>query len=188
MSPVAVATVVALSLSAATCPWWATATSADRPRAVARGARRSREALAAPLDAVLLLDLVDVAIAAGASVPGALAAVGEAIGGDQGEALTRGATGLLLGAPWQSAWAGAAPPLAAVVSVLEPSWTTGSAPGPALRGRADQLRRERRARARAAAGALGVHLVLPLGLCFLPAFVLLGLVPMILSLAGDLFG
>jgi pilus assembly protein TadC len=33
-----------------------------------------------------------------------------------------------------------------------------------------------------------VQLVLPLGLCFLPAFVLLGLVPMLLSLAGDLFG
>jgi pilus assembly protein TadC len=43
-------------------------------------------------------------------------------------------------------------------------------------------------RTRTAAGALGVQLVLPLGLCFLPAFVLLGLVPMILSLAGNLMG
>ena len=33
-----------------------------------------------------------------------------------------------------------------------------------------------------------MRLVLPLGLCFLPAFVLLGLVPMILSLAAGLFG
>lgn len=187
MSPVAVAMVVAVSVSAATAPWWwVSAGPVDRPRAVARVVRRS--APPTPVDAVLLLDLIDVAIAAGASVPRALAAVGEAVGGVQGDALTAGATALLLGAPWQSAWAGAAPPLAEAVSVLEPSWTTGSAPGPALRGRAGQIRRDRRTRSRAAAGALGVHLVLPLGLCFLPAFVLLGLVPMILSLAGDLFG
>ena len=73
--------------------------------------------------------------------------------------------------------------------MLEASWSTGSAPGPALRGRADQLRRDRRARTAAGRRARsGVRLVLPLGLCFLPAFVLLGLVPMLLSLAGDLLG
>jgi pilus assembly protein TadC len=140
------------------------------------------------VDVVLLLDLVDVAIATGASVPRALSAVGTAVGGPQGDALARGANALLLGAPWRLAWAGMDASLAEAVDVLEASWVTGSAPGPALRARADQLRRERRTRARAAAGTLGVQLVLPLGLCFLPAFVLLGLVPMVLSLAGDLFG
>ncbi|NUU16083.1 secretion system protein [Cellulomonas humilata] len=186
MTPLVLAVVVASAVGAATSPWWW-----GRARSRPTGARRVlRRATAgrppAPLDPVLLLDLIDVAIATGASVPRALAAVGAAVGGEQGDALARGATGLLLGSSWHSAWSGA--PVADVVDVLETSWTTGSAPGPALRGRADQLRRERRARTAAAAGSLGVQLVLPLGLCFLPAFVLLGLVPMLLSLAGDLLG
>jgi len=138
------------------------------------------------MDAVLLLDLMEVAIETGASVPRALTAVGRAVGGAQGHALAQGGTALLLGAAWSSAWSVEAP--ADVVAALETSWATGSAPGPALRGRADQLRRDRRTRTRTAAGSLGVRLVLPLGLCFLPAFVLLGLVPMLLSLAGDLLG
>lgn len=137
------------------------------------------------MDGVLVLDLLDVAIGTGVSLPRALSAVGAAVGGVQGEELSRGGSALLLGASWQSAWAGSA--LTDVVGALGPSWSTGTAPGPALRGRADQLRRDRRTRSRTAAGALGVRLVLPLGLCFLPAFVLLGLVPMLLSLAGDLF-
>lgn len=187
MTPVALAVVITLAIGAATGPWWWVSNfSVQRQASNAPLPRRSPGVAA--VDAVLLLDLLDVAVAAGASVPRALSAVGAAVGGAQGATLARGGTALLLGAPWQSAWAGAAAPLAEVVDVLEASWTTGSAPGPALRARAEQLRRDRRTRARTAAGALGVHLVLPLGLCFLPAFVLLGLVPMVLSLAGDLLG
>ena len=135
---------------------------------------------------MLLLDLLDVAIGTGAPLPRALSAVGAAVGGQQGDELARGGAALLLGASWQSAWAGTA--LSDVVGALEASWSTGTAPGPALRARADQLRRDRRTRSRTAAGALGVELVLLLGLCFLPVFILLGLVPMLLSLAGNLFG
>jgi len=176
-----VAVVVVLAVLGATSPWW----SSRRP---VRRARPDRQVTRpqVPLDVVLLLDLVDVALTTGASVPRALSAVGAAVGGDAGDSLARAGASLLLGASWRSAWAGTQ--VADVADVLEASWSTGSAPGPALRGRADQLRRERRVRARTAAGRLGVQLVLPLGLCFLPAFVLLGLVPMLLSLATGLFG
>ena len=188
---------VALAVLGATSPWWI------RPpvlRSVVGGA--SAVAPVVVCDPVLLLDLMDVALSTGASLPRALAAVGSAVGGDSGEGLTRASASLLLGSSWRSAWpnsgsrpwpgpgsgSGSAPGVADVADALEASWTTGSAPGPALRARADQLRRRRRARARSAAGVLGVRLVLPLGLCFLPAFVLLGLVPMVLSLAAGLFG
>lgn len=183
MTPAVLAVLVALSIGAATSPWWW-----HVPRTAPGGGARRRAAAVEPglVDSVLLLDLLDVAIGTGVALPRALSAVGAAVGGQQGDDLARGGSALLLGASWQSAWVGTA--LADVVGPLEASWSTGTAPGPALRGRADKLRRDRSTRTRAAAGALGVRLVLPLGLCFLPAFVLLGLVPMLLSLAGDLFG
>ena len=183
MTPAALAVLVALSWGAATSPWW---WSRVPPAARERARPPDVAVVTGLLEAVLLLDLLDVAIGTGAPLPRALSAVGEAVGGQQGDELARGGAALLLGASWQSAWAGSA--LSDVVGALEASWSTGTAPGPALRGRADQLRRDRRTRSRTAAGALGVQLVLPLGLCFLPAFILLGLVPMLLSLAGDLFG
>jgi tight adherence protein B len=44
------------------------------------------------------------------------------------------------------------------------------------------VRHARRSSARTAAARLGVRLVLPLGVCYLPAFVLVGLVPVLLAL------
>ncbi|NMM16126.1 MAG: secretion system protein [Cellulomonas sp.] len=152
------------------------------PRQVARADRRVRAA--ANRDVVLLLDLLDMAVTAGAGVPRALEAVGEAVGGADGERLTRVSVELLLGAPWSAAWAGTSDGLRPVAECLEAAWVHGAAPGPALRARAGVIRRDRRRAAREAAGRLGVHLVLPLGLCFLPAFVLLGLVPVMVSLAS----
>ena len=61
-------------------------------------------------------------------------------------------------------------------------------PGAALRAAAGTLRRERHVRALEAAARLGVRLVLPLGLCYLPAFVLVGLVPVIVSMAAGVLG
>jgi len=140
------------------------------------------------VDPVLLLDVVDAALVAGAPVPRALDVVGDAMGGEVGAALRRAGAALLLGASWSSAWARSPEGARHLADALESAWQSGVAPGLVLRARADQLRRERRTRTREAAARLGVHLVLPLGLCFLPAFVLLGLVPLVISLAGGLFG
>lgn len=163
-------------------PWWL-------HRDVRAPRRRDPATRAAvPVDGVLLLDLVDAALGAGASVPRSLEAVGTAVGGPDGHALAAAGAALVLGASWSAAWAGAPERVREVRDALEPAWVGGAAPGPALRSRAAAARRERRRRARTASGALGVHLVLPLGLCFLPAFVLLGLAPLVLGLAGDLVG
>jgi Flp pilus assembly protein TadB len=53
---------------------------------------------------------------------------------------------------------------------------------------ADDQRRRRRWSAEAAARRAGVHAVGPLVLCFLPAFVLLGVVPVVLSIAAEVLG
>ncbi|MDQ0426091.1 MULTISPECIES: type II secretion system F family protein [Cellulomonas] len=164
------------------------------PRARRRRARRHRGDLrvpdltTAPLDPAFVLDLCAAAVRGGAAVPAALVGTGRHLGGADGDALVRAGTALGMGAPWDVAWAGAPAAVAAVGAALRVGWDAGSSPGPLLRAAADRRRRDRRAAARAAAGALGVRLTLPLGACFLPAFVLLGLVPVVLGLAGDLLG
>jgi Flp pilus assembly protein TadB len=64
----------------------------------------------------------------------------------------------------------------------------GTAVGDLLTGHADQLRRDLEADAKTRARAVGVRTALPLGLCYLPAFFLLGLVPMIASGVAGLLG
>ncbi|MEN1975549.1 type II secretion system F family protein [Cellulomonas sp. P4] len=139
------------------------------------------------VDLATAVDLVAVAVEAGASVPHALRSVGAAIGGRRGDDLARAGAAVLLGASWPTAWAHA-PVLGATLDGLGAAWAGGTAPGPALRTAADELRRRRARAARDAAGRLGVRLVLPLGLCFLPAFVLLGLVPVLASFLSRLLG
>jgi hypothetical protein len=64
----------------------------------------------------------------------------------------------------------------------------GGAPVAAAVSRlAADARADARARGEQAARRVGVLAVAPLGLCFLPAFVLLGVVPVIAGLAGPLF-
>lgn len=149
-------------------------------RLVAGARRRGR----AELDVAVLLDLLEAACAAGSSVPGALDAVGAAAGGLRGAALVGAARCLSAGAPWREAWAVADPALAPVSVALRPSWEDGVAPTGALRATAAHLRRERQAAALEAAGRLGVRLVLPLAACHLPAFVLVGLLPVLISVGG----
>ncbi len=163
-----------------------------RPRARPLGSPepdRPADASAAlpELDLVAVVDLLAVAVEAGAAVPHALRAVGGAVGGRAGDALGRAGASLVLGAPWSVAWAHA-PALGAALDGLAAAWSTGAAPGPALRAASAEGRRTRDRAAREAAGRLTVRLVLPLGLCFLPAFVLIGLVPVLASLADALLG
>ncbi|MBU4215330.1 MAG: type II secretion system F family protein [Actinobacteria bacterium] len=136
------------------------------------------------VDPALVLTLLAAAMAAGAPVPRAVRVVGGALGGVLGHQLVRAGARLELGATWDEAWSGVPAGVEIVAAGLRDAWEAGAAPGLLLQVAADQHRGRRRAAAREAAGALGSRLVLPLGLCYLPSFVLLGLVPVVLSLAG----
>ncbi|WP_277207866.1 type II secretion system F family protein [Isoptericola croceus] len=160
------------------------------------------------LDVPCLLELVAAAVRSGAGVPRALEAVGAAVGGPDGRALGRTAAALRLGADWETAWTAAGsepgrprdpgrpgepvgqrrcpPRLDVLRRSLRGAWVDGAAPGEALRAAATEHRHDRQATARTAAARLAVRLVLPLGLCYLPAFVLVGLVPVLLALGLDL--
>ena len=138
------------------------------------------------VEIAVVLDLVGAALSAGAGVPRAIEATGRAVGGAHGRALSSVAAALLLGAPWDTAWSAAPARFAPLAAALKPAWTHGAAPREALRVAGQQINQDTEARARTEAARLGVRLVLPLGLCFLPAFVLVGLVPVLLSLGSGL--
>lgn len=152
----------------------------DRLVAAARGAELPG------VDVQVVLELVAAAVRSGAGVPRALEATGVAVGGPDGGVLTRAAHALVLGAAWERAWADAPEAMVPMARALRGAWQDGAAPGEALRAAGDEVRHQRRAAARTAAARLGVRLVLPLGTCYLPAFVLVGLVPVLLALGIDL--
>jgi pilus assembly protein TadC len=68
-----------------------------------------------------------------------------------------------------------------LAAVAVRSSESGAALADALNRLGKELRAERTVTAVAAAQRAGVLVVLPLGLCFLPAFVLAGLVPVVIS-------
>lgn len=90
-----------------------------------------------------------------------------------------------LGASWDEAWSLAAPNRAgykALSQCLAPAWLVGANPLPMLEAWAQTLRDQRESQASADANRLAVRLVLPLGLCHLPAFILLAIVPAVVYL------
>ena len=77
----------------------------------------------------------------------------------------------------------AADPLTTIGDALESSWTHGDSPVGRLSAAIEQIERETTADIERKAGALTVRLLVPTGLCFLPAFILIGVVPAIASFA-----
>jgi pilus assembly protein TadC len=146
-------------------------------------AARLRAADDLPLGA----DLLAAALRAGAPVDRAVFAVAEALGGPLGERLERTARSLRLGAGAEEAWTHLSDVRGAdrLVAAAVRSSASGSALAGALTRLTDDLRAGRGVAAEAAAQRAGVLIVLPLGLCFLPAFVLAGLVPVLVALIGD---
>lgn len=141
-----------------------------------------------PVDSAMSIDLACAVIAAGASVPSALLSLDKALAEEKEEAgLGRVAHLLLMGAPWDEAWEGVQERFVPLRDSLAPAWLSGAAPIPLLERSAESIRQSRARIAREAASELGAKLVLPLGLCFLPAFVLFGVVPVVFSTGLSLF-
>jgi len=73
-------------------------------------------------------------------------------------------------------------PFAALAEALDLAVRTGLGPVPLVEAAAVESRRRRAARRQVAARRLGTLVVLPTGLCLLPAFVLLTVAPLVLDL------
>ena len=160
---------------------------------VERALRRSQDDRRTD-DALLLrdlpvaCDLLAVCLAAGIPVPGALAAVAGAVSGPLGGELQRVAGLARLGADAGRAWQGTAAVLEPLARTLRRSETSGARAAPALQALAVELRASARSATDSAVRRAGVHVLAPLGLCFLPAFVCLGIAPLVIGLVGDVLG
>jgi pilus assembly protein TadC len=151
---------------------------AGRPSEEERS-RASRRALELPV----AIDLLAACLAVGASQQAALATVADGLDGSLGADLHRVATAMLVGASADEAWSLVSEAdLQAVAGLLRRAERTGAPVTPLLGMLAEQRRQQARGVAMDAARALGVRSTGPLGLCFLPAFVLIAVVPLVVSL------
>lgn len=131
-------------------------------------------------------DLMALALQGGGAVETAARDVGAVLPSPFGDQLRQVADALAAGEPPETAWAAAGPHWAAAGQSLTLASRAGVAPGEALARTAADLRRDAVADVEAAAARLGVTLVLPLGLAFLPAFVLTTIVPVVVALMKEL--
>jgi pilus assembly protein TadC len=146
-----------------------------------------------PLAVASSLDVLGVCLVSGMAVSAAAAAAAPSAPPLLARVLHRAADLLALGADPAVAWS--APPglpagsldtqIDALLRLARRSATSGAALAEAVTELAAQCRHDAAHTAAAAAERAGVLIAGPLGLCFLPAFVCLGIVPVVAGLAGD---
>ena len=141
---------------------------------------------AAPVDTALVLELLAAQLRAGLAPLAALGTLAEAL---NSRPLHTVCQRLQMGSGWGSAWSGsAAGTFGELRDALAPAYTGGAPSTALLLSLADAHRLSERRAAERAAGKLSVALVVPLGLCSLPAFICLGIVPILISLLPTLTG
>ena len=126
------------------------------------------------------------------AVPTAAAATAAYAPARLGALLRRASDMLAMGADPDTAWQareGDEPDgCEALGRLARRSASSGSALAQGIAELAEQSRLDACHTATAAAERAGVLIAGPLGLCFLPAFICLGIVPVVAGLAGDIFG
>jgi Flp pilus assembly protein TadB len=134
----------------------------------------------------LALDLLAAAWRAGVPMRAAVEGVAEATPPPLRADLELAAARLALGADAEQAWVGMdwGADARAAHDALVTAGLTGASPVETLHRSAQQARDARRRRGEAAARAVAVRVAGPLGLCFLPAFVLLAIAPAVLGAIG----
>lgn len=137
-----------------------------------------------------MIDLLGAMLSAGAPLGGALAALGDTCPPPLSLSVQRVQGALALGADWETAWTSAiaqsdattGATLRELDAALRFAALTGASSAGMVHAYAGQLRRRRNSDAQRRAATLGVRLVVPLGLCYLPAFICLGVLPVVFAL------
>lgn len=157
-----------------------------RRRLASRTARRRAMRLSRQLP--LTADLLAACLVAGASPSEAADAVGRSMPGPVGELLRTAAAELRLGGDPAACWARVAAHEGAgeLGRCLERACGSGAPPAGSVARLAAECRADSARAAQRRARRAGVLATLPLGLCFLPAFLLVGVAPVVIGLAGRL--
>jgi pilus assembly protein TadC len=161
-----------------------------------RAAYRARQSVRGPdpLAVASSLDVLAVCLAAGMAVSTAAAATALSAPPALARVLRRAADLLALGSAPDVAWSSPPdlppssldPQTDALLRLARRSSTSGVALAEAVASLATQCRQDAVHAAAATAERAAVLIAGPLGLCFLPAFVCLGVAPVVAGLAGDL--
>lgn len=148
--------------------------------------RRNRELLERQLP--VGVHLLGSCLRAGTSVEGSFEVVAGSLPGPFAERLLAIRHRLELGVDPGEVWRDLAqdPQLGPLGRALSRASGSGAAPAEAVAALATTLQDERRARTEARARAVEVRASAPLGACFLPAFVLLGVVPLVVGIFSTL--
>ncbi|AWZ04359.1 MULTISPECIES: type II secretion system F family protein [unclassified Streptomyces] len=133
-------------------------------------------------------DLLAACLAAGAGPVDAAEVVGESLGGPVGERLALAGAELRLGGEPGAAWGRLAeiPGARGLAECLERSARTGAPAAEPVSRLAAALRADRTRRAGAGAQRAAVLVTAPVGLCFLPAFLAIGVAPVVIGMASGL--
>lgn len=130
-----------------------------------------------------VVDLLALTLRAGVGVLEAMEAVAARVGGPLGMHLRSVAAASRWGVDDATAWSSVPPAWQPAAMALRMAAAAGVPPADALRGAALEIRRVERQRLEMATATLGVRIVLPLGLVFLPAFILTTVMPIVIALA-----
>lgn len=145
-----------------------------------------------PFATASAFDVMAVCLSAGLTVPEAAAATAAFAPKALQGVLQRAEDLLRLGADPDAAWQTPEPSAGkgceALTRLARRSASSGSALAAGVAELAEQERQDVMHAAAAAAERAGVLIAGPLGLCFLPAFICLGVVPVVAGLAGEIFG
>lgn len=131
----------------------------------------------------VIADMLSAAVLAGVHVDVALRAIADAADEPAAKTLRAVVHARSLGAPATEAWSQCPAPLQPIAQAVIRTERSGAGLAEVLLGVADDARRVHRTSVEVAARTAGVRSVAPLAACFLPAFLLVGVVPVVVSLA-----
>lgn len=137
-------------------------------------------------DVAAALDLLGLSLGTGLSVVASLEAVAAVSGPSVAAHLRQVAVAMRWGMPADEAWSAVPDVWRPAHQALALAESTGAPASALLEQAAEAIRRDEAVRLEGAAARLAVQLVIPLGLCFLPAFFLVAVVPSVLTLAREL--
>lgn len=156
------------------------------PIARARNSRRPRSDGHQGLRNVpMILELVAAMLDSGAGLGRTLELIAGCASPQLSRSLGSVVAALDIGTDWETAWRSSAQQCVEarkLKDALAFAALTGAPSSAILYAQAARLRREQFRAAEKRAAALGVKLVVPLGLCSLPAFICLGVVPVLLAM------